>query len=139
MNTFARIDENNIVVEVIVADQDFIDSGAVGPKESWVECCMEHSIRGRYPGIGHLYNVEMDEFLPPKPADYPSWVWNGKKGYEGVWTPPIPFSGNAVNGKTYQWDESTVSWVDVTGTVPVRPTTKVGEVLSNGTQVVKLI
>jgi len=33
MSNFARVDENDIVVEVIAASQDFINSGAVGPKE----------------------------------------------------------------------------------------------------------
>jgi hypothetical protein len=138
MSTFAKIDENNIVVEVIVADQDFIDSGAVGPKESWVECCINNTIRGRYPGIGHSYNVELDEFLPQKPADYPSWVWNGKHGFEGAWTPPIPFTGNAVNGKAYDWDESSLSWKEVTDTDLNQESIMVNLVLPNGTNIIKL-
>jgi len=113
MSNFARVDENNIVVEVIAASQDFINSGAVGPKEQWIECAVNHTIRGRYPGIGYTYDRFKEEFFPPRPPEFPSWIWNNVNGPEGRWIAPIPFPGNAVNGKTYDWDEATVSWVEV--------------------------
>ena len=37
MSHFAKIDSNNIVENVIVAEQDFINSGAVGDSFSWVQ------------------------------------------------------------------------------------------------------
>ena len=37
MSHFAKIDSNNIVTEVIVAEQDFINSGVVGDSFLWVQ------------------------------------------------------------------------------------------------------
>ncbi len=37
MSHFAHVDENNIVTQVIVAEQDFINSGAVGDPSSWIQ------------------------------------------------------------------------------------------------------
>ena len=36
MAHFAKV-ENGIVTQVIVAEQEFIDSGAVGPASDWVQ------------------------------------------------------------------------------------------------------
>lgn len=111
MSTFAKIDGNNNVVEVIVADKEFIDSGAVGDANQWIECCANNSMRGRYPGPGYIYDADLDEFLPPKPVKFPSWVWNGGPGYEGRWIPPIPFPADAeANKEMYDWNEATQSW-----------------------------
>ena len=71
MSHFAKI-ENNIVTNVIVAEQDFINSGSVGSPSDWVETCYEGSIRKRYAGIGYSYNKELDAFITPQP--FPSWV-----------------------------------------------------------------
>ena len=45
MSIFAQI-ENNIVTQVIVADQEFIDSGSVGEPSNWIEYTEE---RKNYP------------------------------------------------------------------------------------------
>jgi hypothetical protein len=37
MAHFAQIDENNRVVQVIVAEQDFINSGLVGDPARWIQ------------------------------------------------------------------------------------------------------
>ncbi len=37
MSHFAEIDQDNIVVRVIVAEQDFINSGAVGDPRQWIQ------------------------------------------------------------------------------------------------------
>ena len=34
---FAKINSENIVEQIIVADQAFIDSGKVGNKDNWIE------------------------------------------------------------------------------------------------------
>lgn len=64
MSHFARI-ENNIVVEVIVAEQDFIDSGAVGEAAQWIQTSYTGSIRGCFAGIGFTYDPVSDQFNPP--------------------------------------------------------------------------
>lgn len=110
MSYFAQIDNDNVVVNVIVAEQSFIDSGAVGDPSKWLACAIDGSIRGRYPGVGYRYISSIDEFVPPKPDTNPSFVWNNLPGPQGRWVPPIPFPGNVVNGIEADWNEELVRW-----------------------------
>jgi hypothetical protein len=61
---FAQI-ENNIVTQVIVARQDFVD--ALGG--TWVETAIDGSLRKNYAGIGYSYWPDLDAFVPPKCHD----------------------------------------------------------------------
>ena len=84
MSHFAKIDENNIVVQVIVAEQDFIDSGAVGDPSNWIQTSYntkggvhvlgDTPLRKNYTGLGYTYDSVRDAFIPPK--SYDSWVLN---------------------------------------------------------------
>lgn len=65
MSHFAQLDENDIVLRVIVAEQSFIDSGAVGDPNSWVQTSYNNNFRGVFAGIGFKYNRELDIFEPP--------------------------------------------------------------------------
>lgn len=114
MSHFAQIDENNIVTNVIVAEQDFIDSGAVGNPLSWIQTSYNthggihanggEPLRKNYAGIGYTYDSERDAFIPPK--GFASWVLNEDKcQYE----PPVAMPED---GKMYNWDEDTVNWVE---------------------------
>jgi len=111
---------NGIVDQVIVAEQDFIDSGAVGNPSEWVQTSYNthggvHAnggtpLRKNYAGIGYTYDTGRDAFIPPKP--YASWVLN-----EGTaqWEVPVPMPLDAGTGtppKFYNWDEATISWVE---------------------------
>jgi hypothetical protein len=79
MSHFAQIDPNNIVVSVIVAEQDFIDSGVVGDPKTWVQTSYNtyagaHKLGGtplrkNYAGIGYTYDPQRDAFIAPKPGD----------------------------------------------------------------------
>ena len=115
MSHFAQIDENNIVTNVIVAEQDFIDSGAVGDPSKWIQTSYntqagEHKLGGaplrkNYAGIGFTYDATRDAFIPPK--TFESWVLNETTcQYEA----PTPMP---TDGKMYTWDETTTSWVEV--------------------------
>jgi hypothetical protein len=55
------------VVNVIVAEQNFIDSGAVGTGSNWVQTSYSGSIRKNYAGIGYTYDESRDAFIPPQP------------------------------------------------------------------------
>jgi len=116
MAHFAQIDENNIVTNVIVAEQDFIDSGAVGDPSNWIQTSYNtHAgvhktggtpLRKNYAGIGYAYDSGRDAFIPPKAFD--SWVLNEDTcQYEA----PTPMPSD---GKMYSWDEATTSWVEIT-------------------------
>ena len=58
MSHFAKIDENNIVTEVIVAEQDFINSGEVGDSFNWVQTSYNKKFRKQFGGIGFKYDKE---------------------------------------------------------------------------------
>jgi hypothetical protein len=120
MAHFAHI-TNGIVDQVIVADQDFIDSGAVGDASEWIQTSYNTrgnvhygqdgqpdggvALRGNYAGIGYSYNAQSDVFYPPQP--YVSWVLSP---YTVQWEAPTPMP---TDGKNYNWDEATTSWIAV--------------------------
>ena len=62
MSHYAKIDENNTVVQVIVAEQDVIDSGLFGDPASWIQTSYNTQggkhllggtpLRKNYAGIG---------------------------------------------------------------------------------------
>jgi hypothetical protein len=60
---FAQLDENNIVTQVIVADQAFVDS--IGG--TWQETFMDST--KKYAGIGDTYDATRDAFISPKCHD----------------------------------------------------------------------
>ena len=66
MSHFAKIDGNNIVTEVIVAEQDFINSGKVGDSFLWVQASYNNNFRGKFAGIGDTYDKVNDVFLSPQ-------------------------------------------------------------------------
>jgi len=105
MSHFAEIDNNNIVQRVIVAEQDFINSGAVGDSFRWVQTSYNNNFRKNYAGKGYTYDKIRDAFISPQP--FPSWVLDEDTCR---WNPPTP---RPDDGKLYNWDEDTTSWVIV--------------------------
>lgn len=124
MAHYAFLDENNIVTEVItgVSETELIDGKT---PEIWYgefreQKCVrtsyntyggQHSLGGtpfrkNYAGIGFIYDKKRDAFIPPKP--YNSWLLNDSTC---LWE---PVSLYPEDGKDYVWDESTVSWKEVT-------------------------
>ena len=115
MAHFAKIDENNIVTQVLVIEQDVIDTGNFGDPASWIQTSYNtrggvHTLGGtplrkNYAGIGYTYDRIRDAFIPPKP--YASWELNEDTC---LWEAPVPYPDD---GKLYTWDEPTVSWVEL--------------------------
>jgi hypothetical protein len=116
MSHFAKINSENIVEQVIVIEQDVLNTGHWGDPASWVQTSYNthggvHSLGGtplrkNFAGIGYTYDPVRDAFVPPKP--YSSWVLNEDTC---LWEAPIPMpaeKGNIV----YVWDEDTVSWTE---------------------------
>jgi len=109
---FAKV-ENGIVTQVIVAEQDVIDSGLFGT--GWVQTSYNthggqhpegRPLRKNYAGIGYTYDLGRDAFIPPKP--YASWTLNETTC---LWDAPTPMP---MDDKLYTWDEATTVWVEVT-------------------------
>lgn len=110
MAHFAKI-ENNIVTQVIVAEQDFIDSGVLGIPSQWVQTSYNtfanthpegRPLRKNYAGIGYTYDSTRDAFIPPRP--FQSWTLVEETCQ---WQAPIPMP---TDGNQYDWNEDTLSW-----------------------------
>lgn len=125
MSHFAQIDENNIVVQVIVAEQDFIDT--LDNPESWIQTSYNTRggvhyapnsndpddgipLRKNYAGVGYTYDPDRDAFIPPQP--YASWLLNVDTC---LWEPPTPqpelTEEQIAAEQAYNWDEDSLSWV----------------------------
>jgi len=115
MTYFAEIDENNIVTSVIVAEQDFIDSGEVGDPSKWIETSKSDygglhpdggvALRKNAAVVGGTYNESIDGFVPPKEQGQTSWILNETTG---LWDAPIPHPGGR-----QEWNEDIQNWVEV--------------------------
>ena len=107
MTHFAQIVDGR-VTEVIVAEQDIIDSGVFGT--GWVQTSYnthgnKHAVggsplRGNYAGIGYTYDSVKDAFYAPQP--YPSWTLSA----DFIWEAPIPRPEGRCD-----WDEATLNWI----------------------------
>ena len=114
MSHFAKV-ENGIVTQVIVVEQDVLDTGLFGDPNLWVQTSYnthggKHVLGGtplrkNYAGIGYTYDSERDAFIPPKP--YISWIFNENTC---LWDAPTAMP---TDGKIYSWDEETTSWVEI--------------------------
>jgi hypothetical protein len=117
MSHFAKV-ENAIVTQVIVAEQDFVDT----QEGTWVQTSYNTrggihyapnsqepdggvALRKNYAGIGYTYDAARDAFIPPQP--YPSWLLDEDTC---LWEAPVPHPND---GKLYNWNEDTVSWVEL--------------------------
>lgn len=112
MSHFAKV-ENGIVTQVIVAEQDVIDSGLFGT--GWVQTSYNtqggqhpegRPLRKNYAGIGYTYDLTRDAFIPPKP--YSSWVLNETTC---LWEAPTAMPND---DKRYSWNEEQLAWVEMT-------------------------
>jgi len=105
MSHFAEINSDGVVQRVIVAEQDFINSGLVGDSFNWVQTSYNGNFRKNYAGIGYTYDKTRDAFIPPQP--YPSWTLNEETCQ---WDSPVSYPED---DKMYTWDEDTTTWVEV--------------------------
>ena len=110
MAHFAKV-EDGIVTEVLVIEQDVIDTGAFGDPALWVQTSYNthggqhpegRPLRKNYAGIGYTYDAARDAFYAPQP--YPSWTLNDDTC---LWEPPVAYPDD---GKVYVWDEATQAW-----------------------------
>ena len=123
MAHFAELDSNNVVLRVIVvgnadtADANGVEKESIGRAfcerlfgGNWVQTSYNGNFRKNYAGIGYTYDATRDAFIPPMPTDG-TWILNEETCQ---WERPVPMP---TDGKTYNWDEATQSWVEV---IPVQ-------------------
>lgn len=118
MAHYAKI-ENDIVTEVIVAEQDFIDT----LDGEWVQTSYNtygntHKLggtplRGNYASAGYIYDRTNDVFYDPQP--FASWTLSTSTW---IWEAPLAKPSDA-DSVMYRWDEdayqadNTAGWVRV--------------------------
>ena len=71
MAHFAEIDSNNKVLRVLVVDnsqehrgQDFL-ANELGLGGTWIQTSYNNNFRGKYAGIGDVYDPDKDIFITP--------------------------------------------------------------------------
>jgi len=112
MSHFAKV-LNGKVVQVIAAEQEFIDTFIDSSPGDWIQTSYntrgnQHlqggtPLRGNFAGIDFVYDKQNDVFIAPK--HHNSWILNTETW---TWESPTPMPND---GKIYRWDESTTSWV----------------------------
>ena len=114
MATFAKLNEENIVIDVIIVSNDDCPDPApdneglgiaflenLGFGSNWKQTSINKNFRKRTARKGDFYDSNLDAFMPPQP--FPSWTFD-----EETWeySPPTPRTSGA-----YYWDETTLEWV----------------------------
>ena len=97
---------DGLVVNVIVANDNFFDTFVDDSAGTWIETKMDGSIRKNYAGIGHTYDQGRDAFYEPKP--YPSWTLNETTC---LWECPVAYPDD---GNMYEWNETDQRWDEIT-------------------------
>jgi hypothetical protein len=138
MAHFAKIDENNIVQNVIVVDNEncgnleFPESEPIGQaflascgiEGTWKQTSYntfsnQHStgktpFRGNYVGIGDIYDPELDAFYSPPTSQYATLDLETFH-----WMLPLNESTQSLApNQFWKWDETTASWVIFTMDLP---------------------
>lgn len=101
MSYFAKIDKDNIVEQVIVADQKFVDK----LDGTWIETAKDGKIRKNYARIGGTYDKVADCFIPVKSFDSWSLDATTKRWKAPVEKPTLKTEEVCV------WDEENTKWV----------------------------
>jgi hypothetical protein len=112
MAHFAKVDQGK-VLKVIVAEPEFFETFIDSEPGAWIQTSYNthggvHTLGGtplrkNFATIGGTYDIENDAFIPKKPYD--SWVLNATTF---LWEAPTEYPND---GKRYDWNESTTSWV----------------------------
>jgi hypothetical protein len=123
MAHFAKLDENNVVLEVNVVNNDdiqnlpFPESEPVGIQflanwsggyTNWKQTSYNGNFRKNYAGIGYTYRSDIDAFVPPQP--FPSWTLNNENA---EWQPPVPYP-TQITMYGYMWNEGKQQWEEIT-------------------------
>jgi hypothetical protein len=114
MAHYAKLDENNVVTQVVVIDnKDTADASGVEKEHigaafcerlfggTWKQTSYNGNKRKNYAGIGYTYRADIDAFVAPKP--FASWILNA----DAQWEAPVAMP---TDGQMYSWDEATTSW-----------------------------
>ena len=117
MAHFAKINEENIVTQVIVVHNNELLNGSEESEEkgidfceslfghrNWVQPSYNGTIRYNFANIGFTWDPDNNAFYAPKP--YPSWSLDENF----IWQPPVQYPND---GERHTWDEDNKTWVKV--------------------------
>jgi len=135
MAHFAKLDENNVVTQVIVVDNKDITDPHTGQEDeilgiafckkllggNWKQTSYNNNTRVRYAGIGYSYNAALDAFVPPQP--YASWTLDNETA---DWVSPLGAAPELTEAEVeamsfYRWDEEAYQADNTTGWVLETP------------------
>lgn len=115
MGSYAKIDENSIVVQVISCDEEM--AKLLPEPETWIQTSRNTRggvhlnggipLRKNYAAIGSTYDKEKDAFIPH--PIFPSWVLNEETC---LWEAPIPMPPEK-DGFEYIWNEQDKTWIEL--------------------------
>ena len=119
MAHFARLDQNNVVVDVnVVHNNELLQNGTEseargidfltnwsGGYTNWRQTSYNATFRKNYAGVGYTYDAARDAFVPPQP--YASWTLDEQSCQ---WAAPTPMP---TDGKRYNWYEAGLAWVEI--------------------------
>ncbi len=116
MAHFAKLDETDTVIEVIVVDNAWLDDNGTENEAKgiaalqawsghphWAQTSYNSTIRTRYAGVGYTFDRLRNAFITPKP--FPSWVLDEATT---DWTAPVPMPDEG----RWAWDEDQGAWVE---------------------------
>lgn len=120
MAHFAKLDENNKVIEVQIIQNDRIldnndnESEEIGIEickrefggTKWIQTSYNGSFRGIYAGLGSYYLENEDIFTYPKPHD--SFILDPEDHF--YWIAPVERPSSNPEGFVYVWNENIVDW-----------------------------
>ena len=143
MAHFAKLDENNIVTQVIVVSNDDCTDPHTGQEDevlgiafckkllggNWKQTSYNNNMRGNYAGIGYKYHSGVatlgvgstDVFLPAQP--HASWTISttAAQWVSPLGDAPALTDDEIAAGKYYEWDESAYQADNTTGWVLTTP------------------
>ena len=116
MAHFAKLDENNIIIDIVKIDNSVMlnDDGTESEEKgkvflnnlfgeaTWVQTSYNNNFRKQYAGIGYTYNLTNDVFIVPQGV-YNSWTLDSNFN----WQPPVPKPDSE---DIYDWNEDTLTW-----------------------------
>jgi hypothetical protein len=121
MAHFAKLDDNNVVLEVhcvhnneLLVDGVELEAKGIefliswsGGYTNWKQTSYNGNFRKNYAGKDYTYRADIDAFVPPQP--YPSWTLD----VNAQWQPPVK---KPVDNNFYQWNETNQAWEVLSGT-----------------------
>jgi hypothetical protein len=107
MAHFAKLDDNNVVLQVIVVADEHEQNGEQWCHEfaggRWKQTSRSGRICKNFAGKGFSYDEQRDAFIPPRP--FPSWTLNEETCQ---WQPPNPRPNDDYK---YRWSELLSAWI----------------------------